>query len=43
MWWFLGLIVVGYVVYRLRAPIMARILGQSETRINRQLNRKKDR
>jgi hypothetical protein len=43
MWWFLGFLVVAFVVYRLRVPIMARILGQSESRINRQITRKKDR
>ena len=42
MWWFLGLVVVGFVVYGLRVPLMARVLGQPESRINRQLNRKKD-
>ena len=42
MWWFLGFVVVGFVVYRLRVPLMARVLGQPESRINRQLNRKKD-
>jgi hypothetical protein len=43
MWWFLGFLVVAFVVYRLRVPIMARVLGQSESRINRQITRKKDR
>ncbi len=42
MWWFLGLIVVGFVVYKFRVPIMAKVLGQSESRVNRQINRKKD-
>ncbi len=42
MLWFLGLIVVAVVVYKLRVPIMAKVLGQSESRINRQINRKKD-
>lgn len=42
MWWFLGFIVVGFVVYKFRVPIMAKVLGQSESRVNRQINRKKD-
>ncbi len=42
MWWFLGLIVVAVVVYKLRVPIMAKVLGQSESRVDRQINRKKD-
>ncbi|WP_269211149.1 MULTISPECIES: hypothetical protein [unclassified Nocardioides] len=42
--WFLilvALIVVGVVAYRMRVPLLARILGQSEGRVNRQLNRRK--
>ena len=42
MWWFLGLIVIAVVVYKLRVPIMAKVLGQSESRVDRQINRKKD-
>ncbi len=42
MLWFLGLIVVAVVVYKFRVPIMAKVLGQSESRVNRQINRKKD-
>ena len=42
MWWFLGLIVIAVVVYKLRVPIMAKVLGQSESRVNRQINRNKD-
>lgn len=42
MLWFLGLIIVGFVVYKLRVPIMAKVLGQSESRINRQINKRKD-
>ena len=36
----LGLAVVGFVVYRLRVPIAAKILGQPESRIRRQLGSK---
>ena len=42
MLWFLELIVVAVVVYKFRVPIMAKVLGQSESRVNRQINRKKD-
>ena len=41
-WIIVGLIVAGFVVYRLRVPIIARVLGQPEERIRRQLNRRKD-
>ena len=39
MWfWILLLIVaVGFTVYKLRAPIMAKVLGQSRSRIDRHL------
>jgi len=42
MWLFLilGLVVAGYVAYRLRVPIAAKILGQPESRIRRQLGSK---
>ena len=41
-WIIVGLLVAAFVVYKLRVPIIARVLGQSESRINRQLNRRKD-
>jgi hypothetical protein len=37
----LVIVVVGVVVWKLRVPLLAKILGQSESRVNRQLNRKK--
>lgn len=39
IWLFLliGLAVVGFVVYKLRVPIAAKILGQPESRVRRQL------
>jgi hypothetical protein len=37
----LAIVVVGVVVWRRRVPIMAKLLGQSESRIDRQLNRKR--
>ena len=36
----LAIVVVGVVVWRRRVPLLAKLLGQSETRINRQLKRK---
>jgi hypothetical protein len=42
--WFLilvALVVLGVVAYRMRVPLLARILGQSESRVDRQLNRRK--
>ena len=42
--WFLiivGLIVAGFVVDKLRVPILAKVLGQPQSRIERQLNRRK--
>ena len=43
--WFLILVViavVGVVAWKLRVPLLAKMLGQSESRIDRQLNRRKD-
>ena len=42
--WFLiivALVVAGVVAWRMRVPLMAKILGQSESRMDRQLNRRK--
>lgn len=42
--WFLiivAVVVVGFVVYKMRAPILAKILGQPQSRIERQLNQRK--
>jgi hypothetical protein len=36
-----ALVVAAVVVWRKRVPLMAKLLGQSESRINRQLNRKR--
>ena len=36
------LIVVGFVLWRLRVPIMAKLLGQPQSRIQRQIDRRKD-
>jgi hypothetical protein len=36
-----AIVVVGIVVWRMRVPLLAKLLGQSESRIDRQLNRKR--
>ena len=42
MLWFLLIVVIGVVAYRYRVKIMARLLGQPERRIERQIGRKKN-
>jgi hypothetical protein len=37
----LAVVVVGIVVWRLRVALLAKLLGQSESRIDRQLNRRR--
>jgi hypothetical protein len=37
----LAIVVVGVVVWRRRVPLMAKLLGQSESRIDRQINRRR--
>ena len=39
----LAIVVAGIVVWRRRVPLLAKLLGQSESRIDRQLNRKRAR
>ncbi|MGL5810192.1 MAG: hypothetical protein ACRCYQ_09625 [Nocardioides sp.] len=39
MWWFLLFIVAAVVIYRFRVPILAKVLGQPESRINRRLGK----
>ncbi|WP_267239144.1 hypothetical protein [Nocardioides agariphilus] len=42
MFWFLVLLVIaGVVAYRYRAQLMAKILGQPQSRIERRLNQRK--
>ena len=36
------IVVAAVLAYRFRVPLLARILGQSESRVNRQINRRKD-
>ena len=37
----LAIVVVGVVVWRRRVPLMARLLGQSESRVDRAINQRK--
>jgi hypothetical protein len=43
MFWIILLVVVvvGGVAWKMRAPLLAKILGQDRSRIDRQLNRRK--
>ncbi|HET7431945.1 MAG TPA: hypothetical protein VFJ89_10605 [Nocardioides sp.] len=43
MFWVILLVVVvaAFVLWKMRVPLLAKILGQSPSRIDRQLNRKK--
>jgi len=36
------LVVGGYLAWKNRVPLMAKLLGQSESRVNRQIGRKRD-
>ncbi len=42
MFWLLLIVVLGVVAYRYRVKILAKVLGQPESRIQRQIGRKKD-
>jgi len=42
MLWILLIVVLGVVAYRYRVKIVAKVLGQPESRIERQIGRKKD-
>ncbi len=42
LWIILLLVVAAVVAYRFRAPLLAKILGQPQSRIERRLNRRKD-
>jgi hypothetical protein len=43
MFWIILLVVVvaGFVLWRMRVHLLAKLLGQPESRINRQINRRK--
>lgn len=36
-----ALVVAAVVVWRMRSPLLAKLLGQPESRVNRQLNRRR--
>ena len=38
----LAVLVAGFVAWKMRVPLLAKILGQDEARVRRQLNRRKD-
>lgn len=42
LWVILLIVVVGVLAYRFRVPLMAKVLGQSPDRVQRQLKRRKD-
>jgi hypothetical protein len=42
LWFILLVIVLGVLAYRFRVPLLAKILGQSESRVDRRINRRKD-
>lgn len=41
MLWILLIVVAAVVLYKFRVPILAKLLGQSESRIDRRLNGRK--
>jgi len=43
MFWIILLVVVvaGFVLWKMRVPLLAKLLGQSQSRVQRQLNRRK--
>ena len=43
MFWFIVLVIVvaGFVAWKMRVPIIAKLTGQSQSRIDRQINRRK--
>ena len=43
MFWFIVLVIVlAVAAYKFRVPLLAKVLGQPESRIERRLNRRKD-
>jgi hypothetical protein len=42
LWFILLVIVVAVVAYKYRVPLLAKILGQPQSRVDRQINRRKD-
>lgn len=43
LWILLVLVIAGVLAYRFRVPLLAKILGQPESRIQRQIDRRKNR
>ncbi len=41
MFWFLVLVIVAVVAYKYRVKLLAKVLGQPESRIERQIERRK--
>ena len=41
LWFLLLVVVVAVAAYKFRVPLMARLLGQSESRVQRALDKKK--
>lgn len=42
LWIILLVVVAAFLAYRFRVPLLAKILGQPESRVDRQLKRRKD-
>lgn len=42
MFWILLIVVMAVLAYKFRVQLLAKILGQPQSRIDRQLNRRKD-
>ena len=43
LWILIVLVVAGVLAYKFRVPLLAKVLGQPESRVKRQLERRKDR
>jgi F0F1-type ATP synthase membrane subunit b/b' len=41
IWFIIALVVIGVVLYKFAVPIIAKLLGQSESRVQRAIDRKK--
>ncbi|WP_272917658.1 hypothetical protein [Nocardioides flavescens] len=39
---FIALVVVAYLAWRNRVPLLAKVLGQSEARVSRRLDKRRD-
>jgi hypothetical protein len=37
----LAIVVLGFIAWKRRVPLLAKILGQSQSRVDRQINRRK--